>query len=78
MKKIELSADEIKVIKQQLNGEIEVWNATDEQQKLLTGVIDKAEALMDELDTYDDLDNYMEGGLVAWFYDKYKAQEEQA
>ena len=78
MKKIELSADEIKVIKQQLNGEIEVWNATDEQQKLLTGVIDKAEALMDELDVYDDLDNYMEGGLVAWFYDKYKAQEEQA
>lgn len=78
MKKIELSADEIKVIKQQLNGEIEVWNATDEQQKLLTGVIDKAEALMDELDSYDDLDNYMEGGLVAWFYDKYKAQEEQA
>lgn len=78
MKKIELSADEIKVIKQQLNGEIEVWNATDEQQKLLTGVIDKAEALMDELDAYDDLDNYMAGGLVAWFYDKYKAQEEQA
>lgn len=55
-----------------------MWNATDEQQKLLTGVIDKAEALMDELDAYDDLDNYMEGGLVAWFYDKYKAQEEQA
>lgn len=78
MKKIELSADEIKVIKQQLNGEIEVWNATDEQQKLLTSVIDKAEALMDELDAYDDLDNYMEDGLVAWFYDKYKAQEEQA
>ena len=78
MKKIELSADEIKIIKQQLNGEIEVWNATDEQQKLLTGVIDKAEALMDELDAYDDLDNYMEGGLGAWFYDKYKAQEEQA
>ena len=78
MKKIELYADEIKVIKQQLNGEIEVWNATDEQQKLLTGVIDKAEALMDELDAYDDFDNYMEGGLVAWFYDKYKAQEEQA
>ena len=55
-----------------------MWNATDEQQKLLTGVIDKAEALMDELDAYDDFDNYMEGGLVAWFYDKYKAQEEQA
>lgn len=33
MNKIELSAEEIKVINQQLNGEIEVWNATDEQQK---------------------------------------------
>lgn len=74
MKKIELSADEIKVIKQQLNGEIEVWHATDEQKKLLMGVIDKADALMDKLDAYDDLDNYMEGGLIAWFYDKYKAQ----
>jgi hypothetical protein len=73
---VKLTADEIKVIKQQLNGEIEVWNATDEQQKLLTGVIDKAEALMEETDAYDDLDNYMEGGLVAWFYDKYKAQEQ--
>lgn len=76
MKKIELSAEEIKVINQQLNGEIEVWNATDEQQKTLTGVINKAEALMEELDAYDDLDNYMGGGLIAWFYDKYKAQEQ--
>lgn len=76
MNKIELSAEEIKVINQQLNGEIEVWNATDEQQKVLTGVINKAEALMEEQDAYDDLDNYMEGGLIAWFYDKYKAQEQ--
>jgi len=42
MEKIELTADEIKVIKQQLNGEIEVWNADDYQQKHLTSVIDKA------------------------------------
>lgn len=44
MEKIELTADEIKVIKQQLNGEIEVWNADDYQQKHLTSVIDKANA----------------------------------
>lgn len=75
MKKIELSADEIKVIKQQLNGEIELWSATEEQQKLLTSVIDKADALMEELDAYDDLDNYMEDGVIGWYYDKYKAQE---
>ena len=75
MKKIELSADEIRVIKQQLNGEIELWSATEEQQKLLTSVIDKADALMEELDAYDDLDNYMEDGVIGWYYDKYKAQE---
>ena len=69
MKKIELSADEIKVIQQQLDGEIEVWNATDEQQKLLTSVIHKAEALDEELgyEEYDD--------MIAWFWEKYRAQE---
>lgn len=71
MKKIELSADEIKVIKQQLNGEIEVWNATEYQQKHLTSVIDKADALMGELNAYDELD----GNLILWFWNKYKAQE---
>lgn len=71
MKKIELSADEIKVIKQQLNGEIEVWNATDQQQELLSGVIDKAEALLEELDAYDEL----EGDMILWYWEKYKAQE---
>lgn len=70
MKKIELTADEIKVIEQQLNGEIEVWSATDEQKRLLTKVTDDAEALMDELDAYDELD----GDLIKWYYDKYKAQ----
>lgn len=71
MNKIELTAGEITVIKQQLNGEIEVWSATDEQQKLLTNVIKKAEALMDELDAYDELN----GDLVQWYWDKYQAQE---
>ena len=36
MEKIELTADEIKVIKQQLNGEIEDWNAN------MTGANQKA------------------------------------
>lgn len=70
MKKIELSADEIKVIEQQINGEIEISTATEEQQVLLTGVIDKAEALLDELDAYDEMGD----DLIKWFYDKYKSQ----
>ena len=70
MSRIELSNEEIKVIKQQLNGEIEVWNATEEQQKLLSGVIDKAESLVEELGSYDDVGD----DLIEWFYKKYKSQ----
>lgn len=70
MNKIELTAEEIQVIEQQLNGEIEVWSATDEQQRILTKVTSQAEDLMDELDAYDELD----GDLIAWYYGKYKAQ----
>lgn len=75
MKAIVLLADEIKVIDQQLKGEIEVWS--EEQQCLLTGVIDKANNLLDELDAYDELEN--EGGdLIAWFYRKYQEQAKEA
>lgn len=77
MERIVLSADEIKVIDQQLNGEIEVWSATDEQQRILTGVVEKAENLLDELDAYEELEN--EGGdLIAWFYRKYQEQSNEA
>lgn len=70
MANIELTADEIKVIKQQLNGEIEVWNATDEQQKHLTSVIHKAEALDEALGYKDEYTD-----MIAWFWGKYKEQE---
>ena len=77
MSKIELSADEIKVIHQQLNGEIEIYNATDEQQRLLSSVIDKADALLDESDAYDELEE-QGNDLVQWFWNKYQEQQKQA
>ena len=57
MEKIVLSDDEKVVIEMQLRGEIEIDTATEDQQQLLMGVIDKAEALMDETgeDPGDDL-----------------------
>lgn len=74
MTKIVLTPEEIAVIKQQLNGEIEVWSATDEQQKHLTSVIDKAEARLDEYpDDYDFGDN-----LIEWYWNEYQAQEANA
>lgn len=71
MKKIELSEQEIQVIKDQLDGKISAFTATPEQQQLLMGVIDKADALMEELDAYDD--DYSD--LIAWFWGKYQAQQ---
>lgn len=52
MKRIELTEQEIQVIKAQLNGEIGAFTATPEQQQLLMGVIDKAEALLDHIITH--------------------------
>lgn len=71
MGKIILSEKEIEVIKKQLSGKIEVHSATEEEQDLLMGVIDKANDLLEELDAYDEfgLD------LILWFYNKYKEQE---
>lgn len=77
MKKIELSADEIKVIKQQLNGGIEVWHATEEQKRLLMGVIDKANALLEELDAYDDMIENHDADTILWFWHKYQEQERE-
>lgn len=74
MKRIELTPEEIAVIKQQFDGEIEVWSATDEQQKHLTNVIDKAEARLEEYpDDYDFGDD-----LIAWIWSEYQAQEANA
>ena len=70
MTKIELCPEEIKVIKQQLSGKIEVWSATEEQQRWLTQVINKADALMRELNAF-----YETTDLIQWYWDKYQAQE---
>lgn len=70
MNKIELTAAEIQVIEKQINGEIEIFTATDEEKEILTKVTNKAEELLEKLDAYDELD----GDMISWFYGKYKAQ----
>ncbi len=74
MKKIVLTEKEIEVIQQQLNGEIEVHSATEEQQQLLMGVIDKANDLLDEEDAYEELEA-QGNDLIDWYWKKYQAQE---
>ena len=74
MKKIVLTEKEIEVIQQQLNGEIEVHSATEEQQQLLMGVIDKANYLLDEEDAYEELEA-QGNDLIDWYWKKYLSQE---
>ena len=72
MGKIELNEKQIQVIQDQLNGKIEVWSATEEQQKLLTEVIDMADDLLDTMpDDYDFGDD-----LIKWFWEQYQAQSD--
>ena len=70
MNKIELSDGEIQVIEKQLKGEFDAFACTDEEKKLMSCVIDKAYALMEEIDAYEESGD----DVVKWFYDKFKEQ----
>ena len=65
---INLSDNEIEIIEKQLAGVFNPFLATAEEKDIYMGVIDKAEALCDELDAYDEASD----DLLAWFYEKCK------
>ena len=73
MKTIVITAEQMKVINEYLKGEIGMFTATEHQRNILTGLIDEARALMDELDAYDELDD----DLIKWYWDKYNSQKEE-
>lgn len=72
MDRIELSEQEINVIEQQLKDQYDPFNASEEEMAAMNSVMEKANALMDELEAYDESGD----DVVKWFYDKYKAQTE--
>jgi len=69
IRKIELSSDELDVLRHQLKGDMG-FMGNEKARALLSSVIDKAEKLMKELDAYEESGN----DLLYWFYEKYKAQ----
>ena len=71
MGKIELTDGEIKVIEMQVNGKFDPFDATDEEQLAMNSVMDKANALMDELEAWEESGD----DVVKWFYDKFKEQQ---
>lgn len=72
MKKIELNAKELDVLERQVKGEINDWMLPVEEINILNKLITDAEALLDDLDAYDELD----GDLMRWYYNKYRSQSD--
>lgn len=66
--KIELTEVELKVLKQQIEGEFSILDATDEERAAMGQVIKKADELMEELDAYDELGD----SLMEWYLAKYE------
>lgn len=75
MKTIVITQEQMEVIQQHLKGEFGMFTATEHQMKVLSGVIKEAEALMEELDAYDDLDDIEDGDMVRWYLNKYNEQQ---
>lgn len=71
MKQIILTDAQKAVIEKQINGEFNPFAASNEENDALKQVVQDAEALMKELNAYDEL----EESLVAWYYNKYKEQQ---
>lgn len=77
MAKIELTELQKTLIQKQLNEQYDPFMSSEEEQVAFNDVIDKAEALSDELDAVDDyVDNY-DGDMIKWFWAKYQEQEKQ-
>ena len=70
-KQIILSEEEIAVIEKQLKGGVGFEFENDREKEVMMELVDKADELIHELDAYDELD----GDLIAWYYNKYKAQQ---
>ena len=56
MKTIVITAEQMEVIQEYLDGKIGMFTATDHQMEVMSGVIETATTLLDELDAYDELD----------------------
>ena len=60
------------MLERQVRGEINDWMLPVEEINILNKLITDAEALLDDLDAYDELD----GDLMRWYYNKYRSQSD--
>lgn len=73
MKTIVITQEQMEVIQEYLDGKIGMFTATDHQMEVMSGVIDEATALLEELDAYDELDE--NNDTIRWYITKYNEQQ---
>ena len=69
-KKIQLTDEEKAVIEKHLRGELNLFYGDEREKDVFAKVTEDAQALMKELDAYDELDD----SVIVWYYNKYKEQ----
>lgn len=69
-KKIQLTDEEKAVIEKHLRGELNLFFGDEREKDVFAKVTEDAQALMKELDAYDELDD----SVIVWYYNKYKEQ----
>lgn len=63
-----LTPEEKQVIREYLDGKIGAFDATEQQMKVMSKLLDDAKELLDELDAWDELgDNW---DLIRWYITK--------
>lgn len=74
MEKIILTEQEQALIERHLAGEYNPFFAPKEEQEMFNSLIDRAEALEDELDAIDERMSEPNCDLLSWYYNKFKTQ----
>lgn len=68
---IELNEQEIVLIEKYLNGDLNPFSVSGDEQVAFSKIVDDAEDLMFKLDAIDDASD----DIVKWYYDQYKKQQ---
>jgi len=74
MKKIELTAEELDILKKDIKGEINGFTANPREVEVITKIVHDAEELLEELDDYDNVGESLE----EWYLAQYEKQQKQA
>lgn len=72
--KIELTQEEVALVERHLAGKYNPFFASSEEQEMMNGIIDRAQALEEELGAIDERMQEPNCDLLSWYLKKFKNQ----